>query len=168
MSENSLQAGKVNALWQSESESESELESPSPSQSFAYMCLRLLLHLCLSSLRSCAFSAVFLFPISFSIYSVLISVLILRRKLLQRPEIVYQNDKMELSSGAGAGANVFGNISPWLVVAANRFGRWLPHLIGVKTHTHTGSQVSPLLGSTFAALFMYLRHNYNFFFCSCK
>lgn len=102
-------------LWQSESESESELESPS--QSFAYMCLRRRLHLCLSSLRSCAFSAVFLFPISFSIYSVLISVLILRRKLLQRPEIVYQNDKMELSSGAGAGAgaNVFGNISPWLV-----------------------------------------------------
>lgn len=133
----------MNALWQSESESESELESPS--QSFAYICLRLLLHSCLSSLRSCAFSAVFLFPISFSIYSVLISVLILRRKLLQRPEIVYQNDKMELSSGAGAGANVFGNISPWLRWAANRFGRWLPHLIGVKTHTHTHSTVWPPL-----------------------
>lgn len=55
------------------------------------------------------------FSISFSIYSVLISVLILRRKLLQRPKIVYQNDKMELSSGARAGANVFENISPWLL-----------------------------------------------------
>lgn len=63
MSENSLQAGKVNALLQSESESESELELPSPSQSFAYMCLRL--RPCLSSLRSCAFSAVFLFPFLF-------------------------------------------------------------------------------------------------------
>lgn len=60
-------------------------------------------------LFSCAFSVSF--SISFSIYSALISVLILRRKLLQRPAIVYQNDKMELSSGAVAGANVFGNIS---------------------------------------------------------
>lgn len=56
------------------------------------------------------------FSISFSIYSALISVLILRRKLLQRPAIVYQNDKMELSSGAVAGAKCFReHLSPWLV-----------------------------------------------------
>lgn len=30
----------------------------------------------------------------------MLALLILRRKLLQRPEIVYQNDKMELSSVA--------------------------------------------------------------------
>lgn len=98
-------------------------------------------------------SSSFALFLSFSIYSILISALILRRKLLQRPEIVYQNDKMELSSGE----KVFGNIAG--CEAANRFARWLPHLIGVCTHSHTLTHTHTRRDRVFAHLQLYLCTN---------
>lgn len=163
----------MHSPWQSESESESELESPA--ESFAYMCLQLRLLLRLSVCLLALFLLCFFFHFFFNLLSSHFCahfeaeiVATPRNRLSKRQNGIEfrSRSRSEMFSGTSLA------LAGW---AANRFGRWLPRLIGVKTHTrthtHTESVWLPLsahLGSTFAALFMYLRHNYNFFFCSCK